>query len=139
MSRRSRRAERRIRHPNQPTLLGGAAPGAEILTDEVFGPVLTVQTFASEAEAIALANSNPYGLAATLFTGDKARAERVSARLVAGTGDSPGIRDGLWPARPERPGPREESHGSAADVPDPQRELDHDQRPGPAGAGPLGL
>jgi 5-carboxymethyl-2-hydroxymuconic-semialdehyde dehydrogenase len=69
----------------QPTLLGGAAPGAEILTDEVFGPVLTLQTFASEAEAIALANSTPYGLAATLFTGDKARAERVSARLVAGT------------------------------------------------------
>jgi 5-carboxymethyl-2-hydroxymuconic-semialdehyde dehydrogenase len=69
----------------QPTLLAGAAPGAEILTDEVFGPVLTLQTFASEAEAIALANSTPYGLAATLFTGDKARAERVSSRLVAGT------------------------------------------------------
>jgi acyl-CoA reductase-like NAD-dependent aldehyde dehydrogenase len=69
----------------QPTLLGGAAPGAEILTDEVFGPVLTLQTFASEAEAVALANSTRYGLAATVFTGDKARAERVSARLVAGT------------------------------------------------------
>jgi aminomuconate-semialdehyde/2-hydroxymuconate-6-semialdehyde dehydrogenase len=69
----------------QPTLLGGAAPDAEILTDEVFGPVLTLQTFASEAEAVALANSTPYGLAATLFTGDKARAARVSARLVAGT------------------------------------------------------
>jgi 5-carboxymethyl-2-hydroxymuconic-semialdehyde dehydrogenase len=69
----------------QPTLLGGAAPGAEILTDEVFGPVLTLQTFASEAEAVALANGTPYGLAATVFTGDKARAARVSARLVAGT------------------------------------------------------
>src|SRR5262247_1181599 len=69
----------------QPTLLAGAAPGSEILTDEVFGPVLTLQTFAGESEAVALANSTPYGLAATLFTGDKARAERVSARLVAGT------------------------------------------------------
>jgi 5-carboxymethyl-2-hydroxymuconic-semialdehyde dehydrogenase len=69
----------------QPTLLGGAAPGSEILTEEVFGPVLTLQTFTSEAEAVALANGTPYGLAATMFTGDKARAERVSARLVAGT------------------------------------------------------
>ena len=69
----------------QPTLLGGAAPGSEILTEEVFGPVLTLQTFTSESEAVALANSTPYGLAATVFTGDKARAERVSAELVAGT------------------------------------------------------
>jgi aminomuconate-semialdehyde/2-hydroxymuconate-6-semialdehyde dehydrogenase len=69
----------------QPTLLAGAAPGAEILTEEVFGPVLTVQTFADETEAIALANSTRYGLAATVFTGDRARASRVSARLVAGT------------------------------------------------------
>jgi 5-carboxymethyl-2-hydroxymuconic-semialdehyde dehydrogenase len=69
----------------QPTLLAGAPPGAEILTEEVFGPVLTVQTFADEAEAIGLANGTRYGLAATVFTGDRARAGRVSARLVAGT------------------------------------------------------
>jgi aminomuconate-semialdehyde/2-hydroxymuconate-6-semialdehyde dehydrogenase len=69
----------------QPTLLAGAAPGAEILTEEVFGPVLTVQTFTGEDEAVALANSTRYGLAATLFTGDEARAQRVSARLTAGT------------------------------------------------------
>jgi aminomuconate-semialdehyde/2-hydroxymuconate-6-semialdehyde dehydrogenase len=69
----------------QPTLLAGAAPGAEILTEEVFGPVLTVQTFDGEAEAVALANSTRYGLAATVFTGDRARARRVSAQLVAGT------------------------------------------------------
>src|SRR5262249_21348772 len=55
------------------------------LSGGVLGPVVSVETFASEAEAVALANSTPYGLAATLFTGDKARAERVSARLVAGT------------------------------------------------------
>jgi aminomuconate-semialdehyde/2-hydroxymuconate-6-semialdehyde dehydrogenase len=69
----------------QPTLLAGAAPGAEILTEEVFGPVLTVQTFGTEDEAVALANNTRYGLAATMFTGDEARAERVSARLTAGT------------------------------------------------------
>jgi aminomuconate-semialdehyde/2-hydroxymuconate-6-semialdehyde dehydrogenase len=69
----------------QPTLLAGAGPGSEILTEEVFGPVLTIQTFSGEEEAVALANSTRYGLAATLFTGDVARAERVSARLRAGT------------------------------------------------------
>jgi 5-carboxymethyl-2-hydroxymuconic-semialdehyde dehydrogenase len=69
----------------QPTLLTGARPGAEILTEEVFGPVLTVQTFAAEDEAIDLANSTAFGLAAMLFTGDRARAERAAARLIAGT------------------------------------------------------
>jgi 5-carboxymethyl-2-hydroxymuconic-semialdehyde dehydrogenase len=69
----------------QPTLLAGAKPGSEILTEEVFGPVLTLQTFGSEDEAVALANSTRYGLAAMMFTGDRERAERVSARLVAGT------------------------------------------------------
>ncbi len=69
----------------QPTLLAGAPPGAEILTEEVFGPVLTVQTFADEAKAVALANGTRYGLAAMVFTGDRARASRVSAALVAGT------------------------------------------------------
>jgi aminomuconate-semialdehyde/2-hydroxymuconate-6-semialdehyde dehydrogenase len=69
----------------QPTLLAGAAPGAEILTEEVFGPVLTLQTFAAEDEAVEMANATRYGLAATMFTGDERRAARVSARLVAGT------------------------------------------------------
>lgn len=69
----------------RPTLFTGARPGSEILTQEVFGPVLTLQTFDSEEEAIALANGTEFGLAAVLFTGDPARAERVGARLVAGT------------------------------------------------------
>ncbi|MFI6603304.1 aldehyde dehydrogenase [Nonomuraea sp. NPDC050536] len=69
----------------QPTLLTGTKPGSEILTEEVFGPVLTLQTFADEEEAVAMANSTDYGLAATLVTGSPARAERVSACLVAGT------------------------------------------------------
>jgi aminomuconate-semialdehyde/2-hydroxymuconate-6-semialdehyde dehydrogenase len=69
----------------QPTLLAGAEPGSEILTEEVFGPVLTVQTFGTEDEAVAMSNDTRYGLAATLFTGDRSRAERVSGRLKAGT------------------------------------------------------
>lgn len=68
-----------------PTILVDAEPGAEILTEEVFGPVLTVQTFRSEREAIEMANATRFGLAATLVTGDPERAERVSARLSAGT------------------------------------------------------
>ncbi|MET0802224.1 MAG: aldehyde dehydrogenase [Actinomycetota bacterium] len=69
----------------RPTLFAEAPEGSEILTEEVFGPVLTLQTFESEDEAIALANATEYGLAAILYTGDEGRAERVSSRLVAGT------------------------------------------------------
>jgi 5-carboxymethyl-2-hydroxymuconic-semialdehyde dehydrogenase len=69
----------------RPTLFVDAAPGSEILRKEVFGPVLTLQSFESEDEAIALANDTEYGLAAIVYTGDPERAERVSSRLVAGT------------------------------------------------------
>ena len=69
----------------RPTILAGAEPGAEILTEEVFGPVLTVQTFESEDQAVAMANDTRFGLAATLVTGDPERAERVSALISAGT------------------------------------------------------
>jgi aminomuconate-semialdehyde/2-hydroxymuconate-6-semialdehyde dehydrogenase len=69
----------------RPTLFTDAPGGSEILTQEVFGPVLTLQTFESEDEAITLANSTEYGLAAIVYTGDQARAERVSSALVAGT------------------------------------------------------
>ncbi|MFM9608217.1 aldehyde dehydrogenase [Streptomyces niveiscabiei] len=68
-----------------PTLLTGVAQDSEIVQEEVFGPVLTLQTFADEDEAVRLANGTRFGLAATLATGDPERAERVTARLVAGT------------------------------------------------------
>ena len=68
-----------------PTILVGAEPGSEILTEEVFGPVLTMQTFATEEEAVAMANNTRFGLAATIVTGDPERAERVSDALNAGT------------------------------------------------------
>jgi aminomuconate-semialdehyde/2-hydroxymuconate-6-semialdehyde dehydrogenase len=69
----------------RPTLFTDVPAGAEVLRKEVFGPVLTLQTFESEDEAIALANETEYGLAAILYTGDRERADRVSSRLVAGT------------------------------------------------------
>ena len=69
----------------RPTLFADVPEGAEVLRKEVFGPVLTLQTFEDEEEAIALANDTEYGLAAILYTGDRERAERVSERLVAGT------------------------------------------------------
>jgi aminomuconate-semialdehyde/2-hydroxymuconate-6-semialdehyde dehydrogenase len=69
----------------RPTLFGDVPEGAEVLRKEVFGPVLTRQTFEDEEEAIGLANETDYGLAAILYTGDRERAERVSERLVAGT------------------------------------------------------
>jgi 5-carboxymethyl-2-hydroxymuconic-semialdehyde dehydrogenase len=68
-----------------PTLFVDVPPDAEILQREVFGPVLTLQTFTDEAEAIGLANSTDYGLAATIYTGSSTRADRVSAAVTAGT------------------------------------------------------
>jgi 5-carboxymethyl-2-hydroxymuconic-semialdehyde dehydrogenase len=69
----------------RPTVFEGFAPDAEIVCLEVFGPVLTLQRFTTEADGVAMANDTDYGLAATLVTGDKARAERVAAQLRAGT------------------------------------------------------
>ena len=69
----------------QPTILGSVRQEMEVVQREVFGPVLTWQTFADEDEAVALANGTEYGLAAMLFTHDADRAERIAARLVAGT------------------------------------------------------
>jgi acyl-CoA reductase-like NAD-dependent aldehyde dehydrogenase len=68
-----------------PTLFADVAPDADILRHEVFGPVLTLQGFADEADAIRLANETEYGLAATIYTGSEDRADRVSAAVVAGT------------------------------------------------------
>ncbi|MFC0110732.1 aldehyde dehydrogenase [Kibdelosporangium aridum] len=69
----------------RPTLLTNVAKDSEIVQEEVFGPVLTLQTFKTEDEAVAMANDTPYGLAATLATGDRDRADRVTKQLVAGT------------------------------------------------------
>ena len=69
----------------RPTLFTDVDPRSEIATAEVFGPVLVLHTFTEEDEVVAAANDSAFGLAAMLFTGDRQRAQRVSARLVAGT------------------------------------------------------
>jgi 5-carboxymethyl-2-hydroxymuconic-semialdehyde dehydrogenase len=69
----------------RPTVFVDVPDGSPLLTREIFGPVLTAQPFRDEAEAIELANSTDYGLAATVYTGDEARARRVGEQLVAGT------------------------------------------------------
>lgn len=69
----------------EPTLVYPASNESEIVQHEVFGPVLTLQTFTSEEEAIALANSTRYGLSGIVFTGSAERAERVGRAIRAGT------------------------------------------------------
>jgi aldehyde dehydrogenase (NAD+) len=68
-----------------PTILVDVAPEATIAQEEVFGPVLVVQPFRDEDEAVAIANGTAYGLAAGLWTSDVRRAHRVAGRLRAGT------------------------------------------------------
>lgn len=69
----------------RPTVLTGMHPTSEIVCHEVFGPVLTLQTFGGEGEGVAMANDTDYGLAATLVTGSSERAERITSQLSAGT------------------------------------------------------
>jgi aldehyde dehydrogenase (NAD+) len=69
----------------QPTLIAGVDQNSPAVSEEIFGPVLTVQTFADEEEALALADHPTYGLAAGLFTRDLSRALRLTRQLQAGT------------------------------------------------------
>jgi betaine-aldehyde dehydrogenase/5-carboxymethyl-2-hydroxymuconic-semialdehyde dehydrogenase len=69
----------------EPTLIEPKDNDSEIVQREVFGPVLTYQTFADEPEAIDLANSTRYGLSGIVYTGSEERAERVARGIRAGT------------------------------------------------------
>ncbi len=69
----------------RPTIFADVTNQMRIAREEIFGPVLVIIPFDTEAEAIAIANDTDFGLAAYLQTGDAERAERVSSALRAGT------------------------------------------------------
>jgi aminomuconate-semialdehyde/2-hydroxymuconate-6-semialdehyde dehydrogenase len=66
------------------TILTGLSNASRAAREEIFGPVVSVTPFSSEAEAIALANDSEYGLSATVWTQNLSRAHRVARALEAG-------------------------------------------------------
>ncbi|HYQ68965.1 aldehyde dehydrogenase family protein [Actinophytocola sp.] len=68
-----------------PTIFDDCRRDMSIVREETFGPILTVETFTTEDEAVELGNDTEYGLAGAVWTGDRARARRVASRLRHGT------------------------------------------------------
>jgi acyl-CoA reductase-like NAD-dependent aldehyde dehydrogenase len=68
-----------------PTVLAGVTQGMRIMREETFGPVLPVMAFDNDDEAVRLANDSEYGLAASVWTRDSRRGERLARRIHAGT------------------------------------------------------
>ncbi len=69
----------------RPTVFADVTSAMRIVQEEVFGPVLTIERFSTEDEAIAIGNDTTYGLAGAVWTADAERAQRVAARLRHGT------------------------------------------------------
>jgi acyl-CoA reductase-like NAD-dependent aldehyde dehydrogenase len=68
-----------------PTVLADVTHEMRIMREETFGPVLPIMAFDSDEEALRLANDSEYGLAASVWTGDRARGEHLARRIEAGT------------------------------------------------------
>ncbi|MEK6649526.1 MAG: aldehyde dehydrogenase family protein [Bacteroidota bacterium] len=69
----------------EPTIFTGVSNNMKIAREEIFGPVLSVIPYATEDEAVAIANDSPYGLAGGIWSADKERALRIARRLRTGT------------------------------------------------------
>jgi acyl-CoA reductase-like NAD-dependent aldehyde dehydrogenase len=69
----------------EPTVLTGVEREAMLMREEIFGPVVAVEPFGDEQEAVRLTNDSPFGLSASVWTHDRERAARVASRLHAGT------------------------------------------------------
>ncbi|MYN06082.1 aldehyde dehydrogenase family protein [Pseudoduganella aquatica] len=79
----------------QPTVFANVTPDMTIAREEIFGPVLSILSYETEEEAVAMANDTPYGLQAYVSSTDLARAGRVASQLVAGRVHINGIHDDL--------------------------------------------
>ena len=84
----------------KPTIVADVAQDSEIVQNEVFGPVVTIQSFSSDEEAIAMANDVRYGLAASVFSENVGRAMKVAAKLEFGC---VWINEHLYPLTSEMP------------------------------------
>ncbi len=71
-------------HAFPPTLISGVNNTMRVITEETFGPVITVEKFKSEDEAVRMANDSPYGLSAAVWSADLTRAERVARNIESG-------------------------------------------------------
>jgi acyl-CoA reductase-like NAD-dependent aldehyde dehydrogenase len=84
----------------KPTIVTDVSQDSEIVQDEVFGPVVTIQPYASDDEAIEMANGVRYGLAASVFSENVGRALKVAGRLDFGT---VWVNEHLFPLASEMP------------------------------------
>ena len=79
----------------KPTVFANVTPSMTIAREEIFGPVLSILTYETEDEAVAIANDTPYGLQAYVSSTDLARANAVAGRLIAGRVHINGVHDDL--------------------------------------------
>ncbi|QGA18857.1 hypothetical protein EYB26_006542 [Talaromyces marneffei] len=69
----------------EPTIFVNPSPDSKVLKEEIFGPVLVIQTFKTEEEVLGLANDTEYGLSASIYTENISRALRVASKIESGT------------------------------------------------------